>query len=101
MSKMLMIVSAVSLLLCGTFLGLAHAIGGDDVFHDQRSLGNIKPLIDLATHKTWRWAGGDTLALDAPVNIHYQPTGSPGVLVTGPEELLKHVRVSDGRIASD
>ena len=58
MSKMLAIVSVVSLLLCGALLGLAHAIGGDDVFHDQRSLERIKPLIDLATHKEWHWDGG-------------------------------------------
>src|SRR5476649_299652 len=101
MPKMLAIVSAASLLLCAAFLGLAHAIGGDDVFHDQRSLGRIKPLIDLATHKEWRWEGGDTLALDTPVNIRYQPQGTPHVSVTGPAELMEHVRVGGGRIGSD
>ena len=101
MSKMLAIVAAVSLLLCGAFLGLAHVIGGDDVFHDQRSLGSIKPLIDLATHKAWRWDGGDTLALDTPVNIRYQPQGAPQVSVTGPAEIMKHIRVGSGRIGSD
>jgi Putative auto-transporter adhesin, head GIN domain len=101
MSKMLAIVSAVSLLLCAALLGLAHAIGGDDVFHDQRSLGRIKPLIDLATHKEWHWDGGDTLALDTPVNIRYQPQGAPHVSVTGPAELMQHVRVGGGRIGSD
>ena len=88
MPKMLAIVSAASLLLCGLFLGLAHAIGGDDVFHDQRSLGRIKPLIDLATHKEWRWEGGDTLALDtrsisatsrtAPACFGDRPCGADG-----------------------
>src|SRR5258706_346202 len=101
MSKTLLLVTTAGLLLCAAFLSLAVAIGGDDIFHDARSFGEVKPLIDLATHKTWRWKGGDTLALDAPMNIRYRPNEPPGVLVTGPEELLKHVRVSDGRIASD
>jgi hypothetical protein len=101
MPKKLAIVTGSGLLLCATFLGLAYAIGGDDVFHDARSLKDVKPLIDLATHKTWHWGGGDTLALDAPVNIRYEPKGPPGLLMTGPEDLLRHVHVSDGRIASD
>lgn len=101
MSKTLAIISAAGLLLCAILLGLAVRIGGDDIFHDARSLQRMKPLIDLATHKTWRWGGGDTLALDAPVNIRYRPSDPPGVSVTGPAELLKHVRISDGRIASD
>jgi len=101
MPRKLAIITGSGLVLCATFLGLAVAIGGDDVFHDSRSLKDVKPLIDLATHKSWRWEGGDTLALDMPINIRYRPSGPQGVLVTGPEELLKHVRVSDGRIASD
>jgi hypothetical protein len=101
MSKTLVIATTAGLLLCAAFLGLAVAIGGDDIFHDARSLNEAKPLIDLATHKSWRWSGGDTLALDAPMNIRYRPSDPPGVSVTGPEDLLKHVRVSDGRIASD
>lgn len=101
MSRMLAIASATGLLLCAAFLGLAFLIGGDDVFHDQGSLGRIKPLIDLATRKEWRWEGGDTLALNAPVNVRYEPKGPPGVSVTGPAELMKDVRVGEGRIASD
>jgi hypothetical protein len=76
-------------------------IGGDDVFHDARSLDRVKPLIDVATHKTWRWNGGDTLALDAPINIRYRPDGPAQVSVTGPAEMLEHVQVAEGRIGSD
>jgi len=124
MSKTLIITSAAGLLLCAGFLGMAAAIGGDDIFHDTRTLGEIKPLIDLATQKAWRWNGGDTLALDAPINIRYQPHRSsqdlpqgapppstpqisgpqisgPQISVTGPADVLQHVRVSGGRIAAD
>jgi hypothetical protein len=101
MSKMLAILSGAGLVLCVCFLGLAYLIGGDDVFHDSRSMQGVKPLLDMATRKEWRWQGGDTLALDAPVNVRYEPRGAPGVSVTGPAELMEHVRVGEGRIASD
>ncbi|HJT44165.1 MAG TPA: DUF2807 domain-containing protein [Rhizomicrobium sp.] len=101
MSRKLIVTTATALTLCAASFGLAIMIGGDDIFHDARTLQGVKPLLDLATHKTWRWDGGDTLALDAPINIRYQPNGPPQVSVTGPEELLKHVRVGDGRIGAD
>jgi hypothetical protein len=101
MSRKLAIVTGSGLVLCAAFLGLAVLIGGDDIFHDARSLERVKPLVDLATHKAWQWNGGDTLALDAPINIRYRPSGPPRVSVTGPAELLQHVQVGDGRIGSD
>lgn len=101
MSKTLAIIAAVGLLLCVGFLGLARAIGGDQVFHDPRSLEGIRPLIDMATRKEWRWAGGDTLAMDAPMTVRYQPQGKPNVSVTGPAEVIEHVRFNAGRISAD
>ncbi len=100
MSRTLAIAAITGLALCAVFLGLAFQIGGDDIFHDAGSMRGVKPLIDLATHKEWRWQGGDTLALDAPVNMRYQAKGAPRVSVTGPADMLAHVRVGDGRIAS-
>ena len=69
MPRALVISSVAGLAVCAISLGLAVRIGGDDIFHDSRSLGQFKPLIDLASHKTWRWGGGDTLALDAPIKM--------------------------------
>ena len=101
MSRTLVITTIAGLALCGLSLGAAVLVGGDDIFHDPRSLEGVKPLIDLATHKAWRWNGGDTLALDAPINIRYQQEGAPQVSVTGPAEAIEHVQVSQGRIAAD
>jgi hypothetical protein len=101
MSKMLAIIAAIGLSLCAVFLGGAWALGGDNIFHDPRSLEGLKPLIDLATHKEWRWAGGDTLALDAPVTLRYEPQGKPNVTVTGPADAVDHIRFRAGRISSD
>jgi hypothetical protein len=101
MSRTLVITTIAGLAICGLSLGAAALVGGDDIFHDPRSLEGVKPLIDLATHKTWRWHGGDTLALDAPINIRYQQEGAPQVSVTGPAEAIEHVHVSQGRIGAD
>ena len=101
MSRTLAVISATSLILCVVFFGLARMIGGAEIFHDQKSLIGVKPLIDLATHKEWRWEGGDSLDVDAPVDMRYQAGGPPRVTVTGDADLLGHVRVSKGRIVSD
>jgi len=105
MPNPLVISAAGGLLVSAISLGLAVKIGGDDIFHDARALEPMKPLIDVASHKAWRWNGGDTLALDAPINIRYEAqgsaTGTPQVSLTGPAEMLQHVKVSDGRIAAD
>src|ERR1041385_1025937 len=106
MPNPLVISAAGGLLVSAISLGLAVRIGGDDIFHDARALDQLKPLIDVASHKAWRWNGGDTLAMDAPINIRYQPKASaqgsaPQVALIGPAELLQHVKVSEGRITAD
>jgi hypothetical protein len=106
MSKLLVIVAAAGLSLSALFLGSAYVIGGESVFHDPRAMQGIKPLIDAATHKAWRWSGGDTIALNAPVNLRYLPqarpeAGKPNVTVTGPAGVIAHVQFAEGRIAAD
>ncbi|MBA2588022.1 MAG: DUF2807 domain-containing protein [Alphaproteobacteria bacterium] len=101
MSRTLAIIAVVGLVLCAALFALARTIGGDAIFHDSKSFAGIKPLIDLATHKEWRWDGGDSLALEAPVNVVYRQNGPPGVTVTGSADQLQHVKVGGGRIVSD
>jgi hypothetical protein len=101
MSRMLAIFSVAGLALCACFLSAAFWIGGDDIFRNPGAMRGMKPLIDMATRKEWRWQGGDTLALNAPVNVRYEPRGAPGISVTGPADMMKNVRVSEGRIASN
>ncbi|MFO1248736.1 MAG: DUF2807 domain-containing protein [Alphaproteobacteria bacterium] len=101
MSRTLAIIAAVSLFLCFGLFALARTIGGDAIFHDSRNFAGIKPLIDMASHKEWKWDGGDSLALEAPVNVVYRQDAPPGVTVTGDAAQLQHVKVGDGRIVSD
>ena len=101
MSKTLALVAVISLVLCATLFGLARTIGGDAIFHDSRNFAGIQPLIDMATHKEWKWDGGDSLALEAPVNVVYRQGGQPRITVTGDAVQLEHVKVGGGRIVSD
>src|ERR1700712_842315 len=101
MSRTLAIIAVAGLVLCAALFALARTIGGDAIFHDSKNFAGIKPLIDLATHKEWRWDGGDSLALNAPVNVVYHQGGAPRITVTGDAELLQHVKVGGGRIVSD
>jgi hypothetical protein len=101
MSKTLALVAVIGLVLCAALFGLARTIGGDAIFHDSRNFAGIKPLIDMATRKEWKWDGGDSLALEAPVNVVYRQNGPPGVTVTGDAGQLEHVKVGGGRIVID
>ncbi len=101
MSKTLALIAVIGLVLCAAMFALARTIGGDAIFHDSRNFAGIQPLIDLATHKEWKWDGGDSLALEAPVNVVYRQNGPPGVTVTGDAAQLEHVKVGGGRIVSD
>jgi len=56
------------------------------------------PVVKQAGHYEWSWDGDDGLSLEAPVTLHYSPAGSPRIVATGPEELLAHLEVGQGRI---
>ncbi len=101
MSRKLILFAAATLALSAFLLAVAYAIGGESVFQDPMSLKGMQPLIDLATRKEWRWSGGDSVALNGPVNLRYQPEGAAGISVSGPAATVEHVQFADGRIATD
>lgn len=49
----------------------------------------------------WAWDGGTRLAVGAPGTVHYSEQGAPRVVITGPDEMLAHVRFGDGAITMD
>lgn len=56
------------------------------------------PVVNQPGHREWAWDGNDGLAIEAPVTANYSPAGSPRIVIDGPEELLSHIRVGQGRI---
>lgn len=73
----------------------AFAHGWDDDFIPR------DPVVKQSGHYEWQWDGKDSLALQAPATMHYMPAGSPRIVVTGPDDLLAHVQVGQGRIRVD
>jgi hypothetical protein len=59
------------------------------------------PVVKQAGHYEWTWDGDDGLSLEAPVTLHYAPGGTPRIVATGPDELLAHLEVGQGRIRVD
>ncbi len=100
MPRILAVVAAAGLLLCAGFFALAFLVAGDRIFSDDKPFAAIEPLIDRATFKQWRWNGGDTLVVNTPMVLHYQPEGLPHVTVTGPAGSLGDVQVGGGQIGA-
>jgi len=44
----------------------------------------------------WRWDGGDKLTIGIPASVRYTPEGAPRIVITGPDELLSHIRLDKG-----
>lgn len=88
--KTAMMISAAALLALGATATLARDWDEDFTARD--------PASKQPGHYEWSWDGADSLSLQAPAVMHYTPGGSPRIVITGPEALLAHVRVGQGRI---
>jgi len=49
-------------------------------------------------HYEWRWDGSDSLTIGIPASVRYTPEGAPRIVITGPDELLSHIRLDRGQI---
>lgn len=47
------------------------------------------------------FASGDSLTIDLPGTVRYQPTDTPGAIATGAPSLLAHLRLDAGRLYLD
>lgn len=83
---------------CVALLGVAGAAlgrGWDDDFVPR------EPAAKQPGRYEWSWDGKDGLSLEAPFTLHYSPAGAPRIVATGPDELLAHLQVGQGRIRVD
>ena len=60
-----------------------------------------QPRLVQPGHREWTWDGGDKLAIEAPVILQYRPSGTPRVVVTGPDALISHIQIGRGRVRVD
>ena len=59
------------------------------------------PAVNQPGRVEWRWDGGERLAVGVPANVRYSEQGAPRVIVTGPDELVRRVRLRDGALSTD
>lgn len=59
------------------------------------------PAVDSPGHREWDWDGQRRLWIGVPAVVHYQRGGPARIVVTGPEEMLRHLRVGSGHIERD
>ncbi|HEX2762101.1 MAG TPA: DUF2807 domain-containing protein [Rhizomicrobium sp.] len=59
------------------------------------------PVVNQPGRWEWAWDGNDGLSLEAPVTLHYRAGGPPRIIATGPDEILKHLRIGQGHIWAD
>ena len=53
---------------------------------------------EASVQRTLAWSGGDALAVSVPGEITYVQGPTPSLTIDGPDSLVKHVVVHDGRI---
>lgn len=110
MIRTLLIIAAAGLILATASLGGAFAIGGRDMarngwewtLHDrdgdtvsfERRDGTEPPAVT----REIEWTGGDRLTVDLAARVDYVQGAEPGVVVTGPAEIVERVRLIDGRL---
>jgi hypothetical protein len=88
-------------------LGLAHAIDpsvnrnwGDGFGFMYR--GCSAPAGDSADiTRELQWNGDDTVTINVPATIHYRPDNGPVLRASGPNAVMSHLRVRDGRVELD
>lgn len=69
---------------------------GDDGFTIER--GQVSPDIT----RTIAWADAQRLAIDIPADVVYdQQADAPGITITGAENVVNRVRLSNGRLTLD
>ncbi|MBA2588025.1 MAG: DUF2807 domain-containing protein [Alphaproteobacteria bacterium] len=59
------------------------------------------PAVTQPGRMEWAWDGGKKLAVGVPGTVHYSEGGAPRVVITGPDELLRHVRFGGGNIGME
>lgn len=88
-------------------LAVAHAIDpgvssfeGDDFGFSFR--GCPAPA-DNSTNVTreLEWNGDDTVTINVPATVHYRPDNGATLHATGPNAMMSHLRVRDGRVELD
>jgi hypothetical protein len=115
MIRTLFIIALAGLVLATAALGGAFALGGRDMarngwawtFHDEngesvrfeRVRGGGTADLGPVVTRTLAWDGGQSLGIEAALNVDYVQGPEAGVVITGPRGLADRVRLENGRLS--
>jgi hypothetical protein len=91
--------SSLAKLACVISLAVLTALPASARSWDRASYRD--PAVTQPGRMEWAWDGGKRLAIGLPGTVHYSEGGAPRVVITGPDEMLRHVRFGDGNIGLD
>ena len=94
--KILSWIGGVGLSLSVVFMMLAFSTASMSL-----DFSGEKPAVKTADRLEWAWDGGERARIGGPSTVHYQPGGSPRIVVRGPARLLDRVRFRDGELQLD
>ena len=115
MARPLTVLAVGGLAISAVCLSLAASFGTDDALNFTIPLGDhfgwhtifgercsATPKGDAtATAREIVWDGDDSVQIDIPADVHYQPGSEQKVTVKGDPETLRHVQIDDGTIEFD
>jgi hypothetical protein len=106
MLRTLAVIAGAGLTISALSLGLAHALGGpdwDDMDFDGFDFGGSARCDRDGPQGTRNlaWAGGDTVRINVPATVHYRPGSGDQLVANGPQDVLDHLRIREGRIELD
>lgn len=110
MIRTLLIIAVAGLVLATASFAGAFALGGRDMARNGWEWTLHDPDGDTVTFerrdgtegpdatRTLEWTGGQSLTVDLSADVEYVQGATPGVTVTGPQEMIDRVRLVDGRL---
>jgi len=102
MSRTLLVIAGAGLATAIGCFALADAIGGSewsDLLFGGRFCGPTDDEGISGSTREFTWDGGTRISINVPAAVRYRPGTSTKLTVSGPADVLSHLRVDDGRIS--
>lgn len=102
MSRTLLVTAGAGLAIAVACFALAGAIGGDDwsdLFFGGHFCGPASDEGIRENTREFAWRGGTRVSINVPAAVRYRPGPGTKLTVSGPADVLGHLRVDDGRVS--
>ena len=102
MSRTLLVIAGAGFAIAVVCFALAGAIGGSDwpdLFFGGRFCGPVSNEGIRENTREFAWDGGTRVSINVPAAVRYRPGPGTKLTVSGPADVLGHLRVDDGRVS--